>query len=240
MLASILAGSPRAAFPAAAAGLWRPIRRAAGSIEPSPRIRGPGPAAGFAEEPDEFSLTSWTRLFRSDDELITYYRCGLGLFSSSTPWASSRGDGLLQSLQGVAAAIGQALMAVFVHLIILYLSRCSETSMARPVTLFTGQWADLPIEEMARMTADFGYDGIELACWGDHFEVDKAIAEDDYCDKKRKLLDDAGSAVPRHQRPPGRPSRAGQYRRAAPGDPARLRLGRRRPGRRQRAGRSKN
>ncbi|MEM9587768.1 MAG: sugar phosphate isomerase/epimerase family protein, partial [Planctomycetota bacterium] len=45
---------------------------------------------------------------------------------------------------------------------------------------------------MARMTADFGYDGIELACWGDHFEVDKAIAEDDYCDKKRQLLDDAG------------------------------------------------
>ncbi len=64
--------------------------------------------------------------------------------------------------------------------------------MARPVTLFTGQWADLPIAEMARMTADFGYDGIELACWGDHFEVDRAIAEDDYCDKKRKLLDDAG------------------------------------------------
>ena len=64
--------------------------------------------------------------------------------------------------------------------------------MARPVTLFTGQWADLPIEEMARMTAEFGYDGIELACWGDHFEVDKALAEDDYCDKRRKLLDDLG------------------------------------------------
>jgi sugar phosphate isomerase/epimerase len=68
----------------------------------------------------------------------------------------------------------------------------AETSMARPVTLFTGQWADLPIEEMAQLTADFGYDGIELACWGDHFEVDKALAEDDYCDNKRKLLDDAG------------------------------------------------
>ncbi|MCP4504687.1 MAG: sugar phosphate isomerase/epimerase, partial [Deltaproteobacteria bacterium] len=39
--------------------------------------------------------------------------------------------------------------------------------MARPVTLFTGQWADLPIEKMARMTSEFGYDGIELACWGD-------------------------------------------------------------------------
>ncbi len=64
--------------------------------------------------------------------------------------------------------------------------------MARPVTLFTGQWADLPISEMARMTADFGYDGIELACWGDHFEVNRALAENDYCDKHRALLDKAG------------------------------------------------
>jgi sugar phosphate isomerase/epimerase len=61
--------------------------------------------------------------------------------------------------------------------------------MARPVTLFTGQWADLSIEEMARKTKEFGYDGIELACWGDHFEVDKAIADDTYCAQKRDLLD---------------------------------------------------
>lgn len=61
--------------------------------------------------------------------------------------------------------------------------------MARPVTLFTGQWADLPIEDMARMTSEFGYDGIELACWGDHFKVDKALADDNYCTQKRELLD---------------------------------------------------
>ncbi len=61
--------------------------------------------------------------------------------------------------------------------------------MARPVTLFTGQWADLPIDEMARKTKEFGYDGIELACWGDHFEVDKALAEDNYCAQKREFLD---------------------------------------------------
>lgn len=67
--------------------------------------------------------------------------------------------------------------------------------MARPVTLFTGQWADLSIEEMARMTADFGYDGIELACWGDHFEVDRAMAEPDYCERKRELLDRHGLSV---------------------------------------------
>ena len=53
--------------------------------------------------------------------------------------------------------------------------------MSRLVTLFTGQWADLPFAEMARMTKEFGYDGIELACWGDHFEVDKALSDDGYC-----------------------------------------------------------
>lgn len=61
--------------------------------------------------------------------------------------------------------------------------------MARPVTLFTGQWADLPAAEMARKAAEFGYDGLELACWGDHFEVDKALADDSYCRQKRELLD---------------------------------------------------
>ncbi|WP_149495971.1 sugar phosphate isomerase/epimerase family protein [Roseiconus lacunae] len=64
--------------------------------------------------------------------------------------------------------------------------------MARPVTLFTGQWADLPFTTMVEKTKGFGYDGIELACWGDHFEVDKALAEVDYCDNKRQALDDAG------------------------------------------------
>ena len=41
--------------------------------------------------------------------------------------------------------------------------------MGRLVTLFTGQWADLPLEEMARKTKEFGYDRIELAWCGDHF-----------------------------------------------------------------------
>lgn len=61
--------------------------------------------------------------------------------------------------------------------------------MARPVTLFTGQWADLPIVDMARKTSEFGYDGIELACWGDHFEVNRVLSEDDYCDNLHSLLD---------------------------------------------------
>jgi len=61
--------------------------------------------------------------------------------------------------------------------------------MARPVTLFTGQWADLPLESLCKKAKEFGYDGVELACWGDHFEVDKALSDDGYCQRKRDLLD---------------------------------------------------
>lgn len=61
--------------------------------------------------------------------------------------------------------------------------------MSRPVTLFTGQWADLKLDDMARKAKEFGYDGIELACWGDHFEVDKALADKGYCAAKREQLE---------------------------------------------------
>lgn len=61
--------------------------------------------------------------------------------------------------------------------------------MARPVTLFTGQWADLPLEVLCKKAKEFGYDGLELACWGDHFEVDKALSDDTYCARKRDLLE---------------------------------------------------
>ena len=61
--------------------------------------------------------------------------------------------------------------------------------MARPLCLFTGQWADLPLEVLAQKARSFGYDGLELACWGDHFEVDKALSDDSYCQRKRDLLD---------------------------------------------------
>jgi sugar phosphate isomerase/epimerase len=64
--------------------------------------------------------------------------------------------------------------------------------MARPVTLFTGQWADLPLETLAERAASWGFDGLELACWGDHFEVDRALAEADYVRSRRELLDRHG------------------------------------------------
>ena len=61
--------------------------------------------------------------------------------------------------------------------------------MGRPVTLFTGQWADKKLEDLCKMAKSFGYDGLELACWGDHFEVDKALSDDTYCARKRELLE---------------------------------------------------
>lgn len=60
--------------------------------------------------------------------------------------------------------------------------------MSRPVTLFTGQWADLPLAILAEKASEWGYDGLELACWGDHFDVRKAAADPDYCVEKRELL----------------------------------------------------
>jgi len=62
--------------------------------------------------------------------------------------------------------------------------------MGRPVTLFTGQWADLTLDKAATLAKSFGYDGLELPCWGDHFEVEKAVGPDGvaYCKSRHDLL----------------------------------------------------
>ncbi len=62
--------------------------------------------------------------------------------------------------------------------------------MPRPVTLFTGQWADLPLEELAPRAKEMGFDGLELACWGDHFDVVKGAKDKEYCSARKKILDD--------------------------------------------------
>ena len=64
--------------------------------------------------------------------------------------------------------------------------------MARNVTLFTGQWADLPFKKVCEMAKGFGYDGLELCCWGDHIELDKASKSKAYCDDKRAVLEENG------------------------------------------------
>jgi sugar phosphate isomerase/epimerase len=65
----------------------------------------------------------------------------------------------------------------------------------RPITLFTGQWADLPFEEVARLAAGWGYDGLEIACWGDHLDVARAASDDAYLQSRRDILDRHGLEV---------------------------------------------
>jgi sugar phosphate isomerase/epimerase len=60
--------------------------------------------------------------------------------------------------------------------------------VARPITLFTGQWADLPLEALAQKAAGWGFDGLELACSGDHFDVEAALEDGAYVEGKRELL----------------------------------------------------
>lgn len=60
--------------------------------------------------------------------------------------------------------------------------------MPRPVTLFTGQWADLTLDTLAEKAARWGFDGLELACWGDHFDVQRALNEEDYCAGRHDIL----------------------------------------------------
>jgi sugar phosphate isomerase/epimerase len=64
--------------------------------------------------------------------------------------------------------------------------------MARPVTLFTGQWADLALDELAAKCAEWGFDGLELASWGDHFDVAEALRDPGYCAAKRRQLESRG------------------------------------------------
>lgn len=60
--------------------------------------------------------------------------------------------------------------------------------MARPVTLFSGQWADLTFDVFCQKAKGFGYDGVEIACWGDHFDADKALSEDGYVQSRWDIL----------------------------------------------------
>ena len=67
--------------------------------------------------------------------------------------------------------------------------------MARPVTLFTGQWADLPLTELVGKARAFGYDGLELACWGDHLDVDCAAEDKGYAEGRLEMLAEHGLKV---------------------------------------------
>jgi len=60
--------------------------------------------------------------------------------------------------------------------------------MPRPILLFTGPFADRPLEELVGKASEWGYAGLELATWGDHLEIQRAAADSDYCQAKLDLL----------------------------------------------------
>ena len=66
--------------------------------------------------------------------------------------------------------------------------------MGRPITLFTGQWADLPFEEVAKLAGQWGYDGLEIACWGDHLDPNR-WDDDQYIQGKLDVLERYGLKV---------------------------------------------
>ena len=66
--------------------------------------------------------------------------------------------------------------------------------MPRPITLFTGQWADLPFEEVARLAGEWGFDGLEIACWGDHIDVSR-WDDAEYVQSRKDILERNGLKV---------------------------------------------
>jgi sugar phosphate isomerase/epimerase len=62
--------------------------------------------------------------------------------------------------------------------------------MARPVTIFTGQWADLSFDVLCAKMAEIGYDGLEIACWGDHLDVRQAAENGVYLRRRKEILEE--------------------------------------------------
>ena len=61
--------------------------------------------------------------------------------------------------------------------------------MPHPISISSGQWWDLPFETLCQKMAEFGYDGLELACWGDHFDVERALSDDFYIPNRCDILE---------------------------------------------------
>ena len=103
----------------------------------------------------------------------------------------------------------------------------TSTHEARhPVTLFTGQWADLPFDEVARRAAEWGYDGLEIAASGDHLDLRRADEDPAYLRSRLEVF-------PRSRRASERVARGGSDSDASPGRAPRARA----PGRVARASR---
>ncbi len=61
--------------------------------------------------------------------------------------------------------------------------------MPRMLALFTGLWTDLPLETVAGKANEWGYQALDIACWGEHLAVQKALAEPEYCRSILSLME---------------------------------------------------
>ncbi len=59
--------------------------------------------------------------------------------------------------------------------------------MSRIVTIFTGQWADLSMEDMCKTASEMGYDGLEIATWG-QIDAHKAATDPAYVQELKDTL----------------------------------------------------
>lgn len=56
------------------------------------------------------------------------------------------------------------------------------------VTLCTIQWADIPFDELCTLAKKMGYDGLEVACWGNGIDVDRALSDESYVNWMKENL----------------------------------------------------
>ncbi|MGO1390172.1 sugar phosphate isomerase/epimerase family protein [Brachybacterium alimentarium] len=63
--------------------------------------------------------------------------------------------------------------------------------MAQPHTLFTGQWADLTLDEVAELAAGWGYDGLEISVSGEHLDASR-WDDDEYIADRLGILEKHG------------------------------------------------
>lgn len=62
--------------------------------------------------------------------------------------------------------------------------------MARPITLFTIQWGDLPLEEICRLGKQMGYEGLELSAA--HLDMKRAATDPAYVQSVKDVLQKYG------------------------------------------------
>jgi sugar phosphate isomerase/epimerase len=53
----------------------------------------------------------------------------------------------------------------------------------------------MPLDRLVKLVKNWGFDGLELACWGVHVDVQKALGSDGYLRELRELLDSNGLSL---------------------------------------------